>query len=99
MTHQSSHLLQVLTVRQAARWFIQIGGCREQAELFDYIAAQNDFPSQREITANIDEAEFGKDWEMFLQYTDSVNPKISWPAEYVPIDKHQHANSMQLILY
>ena len=93
-------LLQVLTLKQAAHWFIQVGGCREQAELFDYIAAQNDFPSEEEIVADIDEARFGKDWKLFLQYTDKVNPVVSWPTDYVPIDKHQHpAKSMHLTLY
>ena len=93
-----SVLLQVLNVRQAARWFTQIGGCHEQAELFDVIAAQNGFPSRREVSANIDESKFGKDWTIFQQYTDDINPSVSWPAEYVPIDQ-QPANVMQLTLY
>lgn len=93
-------LLQVLTVKQAAHWFIQVGGCREQAELFDYIAAQNGFPSQEDIVADIDEASFGRNWKMFQRYTDSINPNVSWPEDYVPIDKHHHpAKSMHLTLY
>lgn len=92
--------LQVLTVRQAAHWFIQIGGCREQAELFDYIAACNGFPSREEIAANMDETDFDKDWKTFQQYSDSVNPNISWPKKYVPISKHYHpAKTMLLTLY
>ena len=50
-------LLQVLNVRQATRWMIQLG--RQHDELLDYIAAQNDFPSHEQIVANIDEASFG----------------------------------------
>ncbi len=92
--------MQVLNVRQAARWFTQIDGCHKQAELFDFIAAQNGFPSRKEVSANIDESTFGKDWKLFQQYTDKINPSISWPAEYVPIDQHQHpAKVMQLTLY
>ncbi|KAA6420342.1 MAG: hypothetical protein FRX49_09504 [Trebouxia sp. A1-2] len=88
----------VLNVRQAARWFTQIDGCHEQAELLDFIAAQNGFPCRKEVSANIDEPEFGKDWNLFQQYTDKINPSVSWPAEYVPIDQRP-ANVMQLTLY
>lgn len=92
--------MQVLNVRQAARWFTQIDGCHKQAELFDFIAAQSGFPSHKELSANVDESKFDKDWKSFQRYTDKINPSVSWPAEYVPIDQDQHpANVMQLTLY
>lgn len=87
-------------MKQAAHWFIQVGGCWEQAELFDYIAAQNGFPAEEEIVADIDEASFGEDWKIFRLYTDTVNPNASWPKNYVPIEKHRNpAKSMHLTLY
>ncbi len=90
--------MQVLNVRQAARWFTQIDGCHKQAELLDF--AQNGFPSHNEVSANINEIKFGKDWKIFQQYTDKIDPSVSWPAKYVPINQHQHpANVMQLTLY
>ena len=86
-------------MRQAAHWFIQVGGCREQAELFDYIALCNGFPSREEIAAHMNETNFDKDWKIFQQYTDNVNPS-SWPKNYVPISKHPHpAKAMLLTLY
>lgn len=92
--------LQVLTVRQAAHWFTQIGGCREQAELFDYIAVCNGFPSREEIAANIDETSYNLDWKIFQQYTDNVNPIVSWPQNYVPIKQYHHpAKAMLLAVY
>ena len=91
-------LLQVLTVKQAARWTVQVG--REHNQLLDFIAAQNGFPSHEEIIANIDDARFSNDWKRFWQYTDSIDPYVSTHTGYVPIDKSQYpAKSMPVTLY
>lgn len=91
-------LLQVLNVRQAALWMIQVG--RQHDELLDYIAAQNGFPSHEQIVANIDEASFGHTWKRFWQYTDNINPYVSRHVGYVPIDKrNRHPISSAVALY